>query len=105
MAEFSTRHAFSLLHADIRYYLRKRRNVRSFLRAQWMTWARRYPWELCQECGRPNAYEPPFAWRADDAMWRKLVNADGSGLMCPSCFNQLAAAHGIRLYWRAEVMP
>ena len=52
--------------------------------------------ERCQVCGMNYL----IVWKAPDSLWLELTGRrDGSGLICPQCFDILAREKGIELYW------
>lgn len=68
-------------------------------RGLWWTLARRYPNEICENCGRPVGASTGFTWwRAPDALWM-AVNGSYGGTVCIPCFTQAAAKRGLGLYW------
>ena len=52
--------------------------------------------ETCGKCG--NRYD--VVWLATDDLWRQVTGkVDGSGLLCPNCFHEMAWERGITLCW------
>jgi len=52
--------------------------------------------EYCKRCGR----RQPLVWGSSDPLWAKITGrTDGSGVFCPECFDFLAKAKGLHLYW------
>jgi len=55
--------------------------------------------ELCRFCDKRYL----TVWRAPDYLWEKMTGIkNGSGLMCPKCFDELARKEGIELYWECR---
>jgi hypothetical protein len=53
-------------------------------------------WEKCQNCGRRYS----TVWNCNlDVIWEQIIGKEYAGLYCPMCFDQMAQAKGIRLYW------
>jgi len=66
-----------------------------------MTTDSRYGWlggERCQDCGK--RYRMP--WHAPDEVWEKVMGSEG-GMLCPECFDRLAACRGYDLYWSCAI--
>lgn len=74
---------------------------RRFRRFYWRH-VRRYAYEICHECGRPVARCSPTWWRADDALWLKVVG-QSEGLLCIPCFTHKAEGKGLLIYWAPVV--
>lgn len=56
--------------------------------------------EKCKRC-KKRVY---FVWRASDDLWSIVSEKrDGSGILCPKCFELLARKKGIPLYWECSV--
>lgn len=56
--------------------------------------------EYCHDCG----IKQSLVWRAPDCVWREISGKpDGSGVLCPQCFNRRAERAGILLMWRPEI--
>lgn len=55
--------------------------------------------ELCHCCGNRCC----TFYRAPAALWKRVTGGErGERLLCPRCFDNLAADKDIRLYWEAE---
>jgi ribosomal protein L34E len=53
-------------------------------------------WEKCQKCGRRYS----TVWNCNsDIIWEQITGKEYAGLYCPMCFDQMAQAKEIRLYW------
>lgn len=50
--------------------------------------------EYCQVCGR----RQPIVWHAPDRLWLEVNGREG-GVLCPECFDRLAAEKGLWLRW------
>lgn len=57
--------------------------------------------EHCSDCG--NSYGD-LIWWAEDDLWRRLAGGLRPALLCPPCFSRRAAAKGLLLRWRPEVL-
>lgn len=60
--------------------------------------------ERCRICQRGYS----LVWQSPNELWRQISGwDDGSGLLCPSCFNSTARTLGISLYWscQADIFP
>ena len=55
--------------------------------------------EKCQVCGKHYSY----VWHAPDELWEQITGQKESGLCCMECFDDLATAMGIMLYWGCAV--
>jgi hypothetical protein len=72
---------------------------RALLYGLYWTFVRRYPGELCQDCGCPGR---GFIWHSPNALYIELTGGLG-GLCCPECFDKRAKAAGIWLTWTPMV--
>jgi hypothetical protein len=53
----------------------------------------------CHKCGGPNV-----VWFTSNAMWDKAVTkANEPGILCPTCFIQLAEAAGFYGVWKVSL--
>ena len=58
--------------------------------------------EYCHDCG----VKQPLVWKADEELWASVTGkTDGSGILCPKCFDIRAEKIGILVYWVASVQP
>jgi hypothetical protein len=53
--------------------------------------------EVCEDCGRGYVL-----WQADEELWRDVM-VDGSGLLCPACFERRSEEKGIIVKFWAKV--
>jgi hypothetical protein len=52
--------------------------------------------EFCRVCG----IKQPLVWTADDKLWQDVTGINnGSGILCPRCFDKQAISRGIYLRW------
>lgn len=57
-----------------------------------------HPEASCERCGRPNP-----VWFASSPLWNKVMADKEWGIVCPSCFAELAEADGcIPTSWKFE---
>jgi hypothetical protein len=69
------------------------------LRALWTYLVRGYRYEICERCGRPVG----LVWHADDELWATVSgHDDGSGILCPACFDAAAERLGRFVRWEAR---
>lgn len=54
--------------------------------------------EYCHRCG----VEQPLVWHVDDTLWQEV--ADDWDVLCPKCFDELAAAKGHFMRWTPNVL-
>lgn len=55
--------------------------------------------ETCEHCHKCNERYPQV-WDTSDELWKRVTGIDdGSGQMCMTCFDRLAAEKGIVLCW------
>lgn len=54
--------------------------------------------EYCKECGRRQR----LVWHASGCLWLE-VNGKEGGVLCPECFDRLAAEQGYLLTWTPSV--
>lgn len=52
--------------------------------------------EICQNCGK----KFKIVWEVSDSVWKSITNQE-EGILCPECFDSLAAFKGITLQWIA----
>ena len=56
--------------------------------------------EYCHDCGRTQ----PVVWHATDDLWAQVSgHPDGSGVLCPDCFDRRAQAMGMLLLWEPRI--
>lgn len=72
----------------------------TWLRALWWRHVIRWETEICNDCGRPVARWIVAWWRADDALWDRLVG-DPNVVLCPRCFGEIAREQGVPIRWEA----
>lgn len=76
---------------------------RARARAFWHYIIRRWPLEICTDCGRPvGRATGPSWWHADNELWLE-VNGTYEGVLCPPCFTVRALAKSILVYWSPVV--
>lgn len=55
--------------------------------------------KLCENCN--SRYK--VVWKAPDNLWYAVTRKTGEGLICPRCFDALAAANGLPLSWKCFI--
>lgn len=75
---------------------------RAALRGLWWWLVRRYPNELCQDCGRPVGRSIGTYWHASDELYER-VRGTLHGTVCPGCFTEAAEERGVFIYWSPQV--
>lgn len=86
----------------LRYEWRARkawRSKRAALVGAWWWLVRRYPGELCEDCGKPYGRSIGL-WRAPDDLWVRVVGSV-TGTLCPTCFTNRCEASSILVRWEA----
>lgn len=73
---------------------------RARCRAFWHYIVRRYPYEICMDCGRRVGPHTGSWWGAPDDLWER-VNGSYNGVMCPPCFTAKADTLGLPIHWEA----
>lgn len=83
------------------WYLRRRRFAAALRQAR-SAYVLGLDTEACQDCGR--GYP---CWRAGDGLygrvtgrWPKPDGESASGLFCPACFDRMAGAAGVSIWWQ-----
>lgn len=76
--------------------------ARAEARRWWWRFVRRYPCELCTDCGRPVGRCTDSWWRAPDELWLEVTGSD-AGVLCPPCFTNRCRTRGIPLHYEAVV--
>lgn len=79
-------------------YCRRFDNRAAMWRGLYWWIIRQYETELCQHCGRPVriVYHAPNAlWEAVTGRVRQPDGTAAPGILCPSCFDDLAEAKGL----------
>ncbi len=91
------------------------RTRRAALRGLYWWLIRRYPCELCQDCGRRVSADTNW-WHAPDELWNGVMGRPGweeqygdhakygvGGTVCPACFTARARTKGICVYWSPAI--
>lgn len=71
-------------------------------KARWLywRWVRRYRYEVCYACGRPDSI--PTWWHVSDELWERVEGGPG-GIRCAPCFTRDCQALGITVSWTPVV--
>jgi hypothetical protein len=56
--------------------------------------------ERCQRCHEVF----PFIWETTDYLFSKIEQL-GYNVLCPACFDRIAAGNGVVLYWKCDEVP
>jgi len=57
--------------------------------------------ERCRKCNKTF----PIIWEAPNYLWEKITENFEGNILCPSCFDEMAAKQGISLLWVCQEFP